>query len=197
MLLLTPVLIALTIALLRGGSLRNLATLPLRGTAFFLAALAVQIVLYLPGIRTSALVHDYGAAFYVVSMGLALVGALRNWRLGVALRVAALGLALNTLVIALNGGYMPTNAAAMQAVQGTATVREIANPHLYGNTHFAGPSTRLTVFSDVIPVRVPGGPGNVYSVGDVLLAAGIAVLVYRATRRPYTRYAPRLPAGAA
>lgn len=187
MLLLTPVLIALIIALLRGGSLRHLATIPLRGASLFLAALAVQIILYLPGIRTSALVHEYGAAIYVVSMGLAIVGALRNWNLGVALRVAALGLALNTVVIALNGGYMPTNAVAMQAVRGTATVREIANPHLYGNVHFAGSSTRLTLLSDVIPLRVPGGPGNVYSIGDVLLAAGVATLIYRVTRRPYAR----------
>lgn len=186
-LLVTPALIALIIALLQGGSLRNAATIPLSGAPFFLAALAVQIILYLPGIRTSAFVHEYGAAIYVVSMGLAIVGALHNWNLGTALRIAALGLALNTLVIALNGGYMPTNAAATQAVRGTAMVREIANPHLYGNVHFAGSSTRLTILSDVIPLRVPDGPGNVYSIGDVLLAAGVATLVYRATRRPYAR----------
>src|SRR5439155_18935446 len=81
-------------------------------------------------------------------------------------------------------GHMPVNAAAMRAVQGEMKVREIDNQRLYGNTWPAGPSSRLTVLSDVIPVVVPGRRGNVYSVGDVLLAAGVAALAYQATRRP-------------
>jgi hypothetical protein len=45
---------------------------------------------------------------------------------------------------------------------------------------------QVQVLSDVIPINSPGGLGNVFSIGDVLIAAGGAALVYSATRRPYT-----------
>ncbi len=184
MLLLLPPLLALVAAVLRGGSLRALAALPLRGGGVLLAALAVQIALYLPPLRASALVAQVGGALYVVSLGLALVGALRNRGLGPSVWVATLGLALNATVIVANGGYMPVSAAALRAVGGVQGVHAIADARVFTNTHLAGPTTRLAPLSDVIPVRLAGGTGNVYSVGDVLLAAGIAALVYRATRPP-------------
>lgn len=182
MLLLIPALLALIAALVRGGSPRYLAALPVRGSGLIIASFVIQVLLYLPPLRDSALAARWGGVIYVAAMALALAGALRNWRLGWALRLAMLGLALNALVIACNGGYMPVNGGAMRAVRGEAEVRVIADPRLYGNTRLAGGSTRLAALSDVLPVQLPGGAGNVYSVGDVLLAAGVALLVYRATR---------------
>jgi hypothetical protein len=187
-LLLIPALLALIVALARGGSLRYLAELPVRGSGFIVASFAIQVLLYLPPLRNSTLAAHWGGAIYVAAMALALFGALRNWRLGGAVRLATLGLALNATVIACNGGYMPVNAAAMRAVQGETEVRVIADTHLYGNTRLAGASTRLAALSDVIPVRLPGGTGNVYSVGDVLLAAGVALLVYRTTRGAFSNH---------
>lgn len=182
MLLASPVLIALAAALLRGGSLRHLAAVPLRGSTFILCSLALQVALYLPMLQRSTLAAHWGGVIYVVALSLSLIGALRNWRLGMAARVATLGLALNALVIVANGGHMPVNAAAMSAVQGQIRVHEIADTDMYGNTRLATPESRLILFSDLLPLRIPNGPGNVFSIGDVLIAAGIATLVYRATR---------------
>lgn len=126
-----------------------------------------------------------GGLLYVGALSLALIGALRNWRLGPALRLATLGVALNTLVIAVNSGAMPVATPALQAAQGQAKVQEIAAGRVYENTHLAHGAVRLAAFSDILPLRVPAGPGNVYSVGDVLLLLGAAGLAYRGTRRPY------------
>jgi hypothetical protein len=183
MLLLAPVLVALALAVLRGGSFSNLADLPLRGISLVALGLALQIVLYLPGVRTAPAVATHGGVLYLATLVPIVVGALRNWRLGLAARVATLGLLLNTLVIAANGGHMPTNGTAMRAVRGPATVRDIADRRHFDNTHLATPATRLVALSDIIPVPFPPGAGNVYSVGDVLLAAGIAALAYQATWR--------------
>ncbi len=185
MLLLAPTLLALGVALLQGGSLAYLAHLPLRGAPLMLLALALQIVLYLPGVRTSVLVVSHGGTIYVATLAAVLAAALVNWRLGLTLRLAALGLALNVLVIAANGGHMPTNGPAMRAVRGEATVHAIVNRHLYGNTRLSTPATRFVALSDVIPVPFPPGQGNVYSVGDIILAIGVAGLAYKATRHPY------------
>jgi Family of unknown function (DUF5317) len=185
MLLPVPALLALAAALLRGGSLRHLAALPFRGSTFIFTSLAIQVLVYMPFVRTSPLVLHWGGLIYIVALGFALAGALRNWSLGTPVRMATLGLAFNAIVITANGGYMPTNVAAMHAVHRDAKAHEVASQQLYSNTRPAGASTRLRVLSDVIPINSPGGLGNVYSIGDLLIAAGGAALVYSATRRPY------------
>jgi len=183
-LLLIPVVLAVPLALVCGGSLQALVTLLLRvrGAGFLFAALAVQVALYLPPLRSAPLVAHAGGALYVASLGLVAAGALANWGLGRAARVAILGVVLNTTVIIANGGSMPVSAAALRMVRGARTVHEVADGHLFTNVRLATPATRLGVLSDVIPVRIAGGLGNVYSVGDLLLALGVAALIYQAMR---------------
>jgi hypothetical protein len=48
LLLLIPLVIATLAALLRGESLRHLAALPMRGSGFIFASLAIQVLLYIP-----------------------------------------------------------------------------------------------------------------------------------------------------
>jgi hypothetical protein len=189
-LLIVPLLVALGLALGQGGSLRNLALLPMRGTGLLLASFAIQLLIYAPGVRDSALVLHLGGAIYIGALVLVLIGAFRNWHLGLAVRVATLGLVLNTVVIVLNGGHMPVDAAAMAAVQGQPKVQAIAGQQQYDNTGIATSSTKLTIFSDLLPVPLPDGYGNVYSVGDVLLTVGIAGAVYCATRKPFSAPVP-------
>src|SRR5215467_12119896 len=106
MLLSVPVVIATLAALLRGGSLRQLAALPVRGSGFLFASLAIQVLLYMPPFHGSAVIVRWGGAIYIGALALALIGAMRNWHLGVAARIAILGMAVNATVIALNGGHM-------------------------------------------------------------------------------------------
>src|SRR5918911_4395059 len=115
MLLPVPALLALAAALLRGGSLRHLAALPFRGGTFIFTSLAIQLLIYMPVLRTSPLVLHWGGLIYIAALGLALAGALRNWSLGTPVRVATLGLALNALVITANGGNIALNAARLAA----------------------------------------------------------------------------------
>jgi hypothetical protein len=185
MLLPVPALLALAAALLRGGSLRHLAGLPFRGSTFIFTSLAIQVLIYMPFVRTFPLVLHWGGLIYIVTLGLALAGVLRNWSLGTPVRLATLGLAFNAIVITANGGYMPASVAALHTVHRDARAHEIASRQLYSNTRPASSSTRLGVLSDVIPIDSPGGLGNVYSIGDLLIAVGGAALVYSATRRPY------------
>jgi len=190
MLLLVPVLAAVVIARLRGGSLHHLANVPLRGGSWIVSSLGVQVLLYVPGIRTASLVVQWSGSIYIVALALALVGALRNWGLGTAARIALLGLVLNVMVIAANGGHMPVAADALRLVQGQGKAADIADHRHYNNTLFADAHTHLAALSDIIPVPAPGGRGNVYSIGDALLAAGVAALAYRSIRGRATGVPP-------
>ncbi len=120
-------------AVLRGGSPRALAALPLRSGGVLLAALAVRIALYLPPLRASALVAHAGGTLYIASLGLALVGTLRNRGLGPPVWMATLGLALNATVIVANAGYMPVDAAALRAVRNAQHIHDIADAHVFNN----------------------------------------------------------------
>ncbi len=186
MLLLIPAILACIVALLRGGSLRHLAELPVRASILIMISFMIQVLVYLPALRNSTLVLAWAAPIYLAALALAVLGMLSNWHLGVPLRIATVGLILNTTVILVNGGHMPANAAALRAVQGEVKIRELQDPHIYGNTRLAGPSSHLVALSDIIPVPMPHGRGNVYSLGDMLIASGIMVLVYRATRPTLT-----------
>src|ERR671932_920087 len=128
MLLPVPALLALAAALLRGGSLRHLAALPFRGGTFIFTSLAIQVLIYMPFIRTSPLVLHWGGLIYIVALGLLLAGVLRNWSLGTPVRLATLGLALNAIVITANGGYIPPQTAAPRAGPRGAKNHQGASP---------------------------------------------------------------------
>lgn len=183
MLLTIPAILACVLALLCGGSLRNLAGLRIRNGSLIMLAFLIQLVIYLPALRHSSLVVTLAIPIYLGALLLAVVGMLRNWHLGLPVRLATLGLLLNFTAIALNGGHMPTNAQAMQQVQGTGKIHELQNAHLYANTRLANGSTRVEFLTDIIPVQLPSGVGNVYSIGDVLISTGVASLVFLSMRR--------------
>jgi hypothetical protein len=183
------VLLAILLALLQGGSLRHIATLPVRSMPLIVASLAIQVVIYFPGLRDSALARQGGAAIYIGALTLVLMGVVGNRHLGKAVWVVLAGLVLNMVVIVANGGHMPTNAAAMRSVRGSAQVQMLAAHRQYANVQLANRSSRLLPLSDIFPLPMPFGHGNVFSVGDILIVAGAAGLAYSATRRPWNRAA--------
>lgn len=88
--------------------------------------------------------------------------------------VAALGMALNALVIMANGA-MPVSRWAAR-VAGIGELGDMGVKH-----EVAGPSTVLPWLADVIPIpRLL----QIISFGDVVLSVGLSVLVYRQTRGP-------------
>jgi hypothetical protein len=90
--------------------------------------------------------------------------------------VVGLGWACNTLVIAANGGVMPTSEAAARTLD-----RE---PSTTFENSAVLDDPRLLVLGDVIvsPAWLPFR--NAYSIGDILLVVGLVLVVWSASRRP-------------
>lgn len=186
MLLIPPVLLGIAIALMRGGSLNNLATARFRGMGAVMASFLIQLVVYVPPMDDTALVKQHGGAIYVVVLALMLIGVSRNWHLGLSARVILVGLILNMAVVVANGGHMPVNAAALRSTQGEALVQAIG-AHKYAGRALADHASLFLPLSDIIPVSIPFFPGMVCSLGDLFLTVGGATLAYGATRRPNRR----------
>jgi hypothetical protein len=171
---------------LTGGRLERLGALRLRWAPLALLGLAIQVLIFSDPV--SRLVGDAGPAIYVASTATVLVVVLRNVAIpGVAL--IALGAGCNLAAIVANGGWMPADAAALASVgglpSGASNSIVVADPAL-------GPLTDLFALPAALPLA------NVFSLGDVLIGAGIAVtiaLAMRAAPSPGEGSPASMPAG--
>jgi hypothetical protein len=165
MLVLIVIGLAVCVGFIAGGSLRPFERLNVHWWGIAFAGLALQGISLNGAIGSSA-----GSAVLVGSYGLLVAFASVNRRLPASWLVMA-GLVLNILVIGVNGG-MPVSASAL----GTAGAR--AEGLMGAGTakhHLMGPGDSLTPLGDVIGIPPP--VGAVISIGDVMLYAGVAVLV--------------------
>ena len=157
---------------LRGGRLRRLADIRLRGQWAALVALVAQVLVL--GVFAGgdawwhAIVHvaTYALAAYFVWANRSIPGVV----------VIAIGGALNLLAIAANHGVMPTSPWAERAA-GLEPTDAFANSAVLDHPH-------LLWLGDVIPVPLPLGLSNVLSIGDLLIYAGALVLLDRICVRP-------------
>ena len=152
---------------LSGGRLGALADLRLRRpwaiyVALGLAVLGVGLPGLPDGLRSLLLVAAYpaGAVFLAA-----------NWRVpGVAL--AGLGAALNLLAIAANGGVMPASPSALAAAG-----LPVGQPGFQSSAALAEP--RLAFLGDVFSIPASWPLSNVFSVGDLLIGAGLVWGLHR------------------
>ncbi len=174
--LVAPAIIAVLVGLALGGSLDNLSRQRLRWWPVALLALGVQIPLYSPPFNSWPGVIALGAPLGVITTAMIALLLVRNATGAVraACLLAAAGVALNLVVIVINGGWMPR----LQPVAGR--VGDL-NQRV-SNTAPVGSDTRLAWLGDSIP-EPPWLPlSNVLSPGDILLASGAAWWVFAATR---------------
>ena len=169
MLLAIPLGILLGLAM--GGRLGNLSTFRFRWGWLAVAGLLVQVVLFSP--TGDALAGDAGPAIYIASTTAVLLAVLRNIRLP-GMKIVALGALANLAAITANGGFMPASAEAL------ATAGLPPGDHL-NSVVLANPALQPLTDIYAIPASLP--MANVFSIGDVLIAVGIAWTVAAAMRR--------------
>lgn len=156
-----------------GGRLDRLGDLQFHWAWLAIAGLVVQVVLFSGPVAT--VVGDWGPPIYVASTAAVLVAVLRNWRVP-GLALVALGAASNLLAIAANGGVMPASAEAVAAL-GAEAAEGFSN-----SVVMADPALRPLTDIFALPSWVP--LANVFSIGDVLIGVGVAVVIALGMRGP-------------
>jgi hypothetical protein len=159
--------------------------LPHPGNRFSRARLEFLAVL-VGGLLLSRLAgHIDGGAGLAVQLAsyAALIGfALLNMQLP-GTGVLAIGLGLNALVIALNGG-MPVRASALVDARLAVSEDRTQFVELRGERHIEEPDDRITFLGDIIPIRPIR---QVVSFGDLVLGIGIVTLIVGVLRPPPKR----------
>ncbi len=164
---------------LAGGNLMRLLDLELRYVWVVLTAITIQL-----GITTIFPTGDHGlySALHVLTYGMAALFLIAN-RTVAGLWILALGGALNLIVISANHGVMPASLTAIATAGIPATQDGFANSAVLAQP-------RLSALGDVIGIPGPWPLGNVLSVGDLLIFAGLLVLLHRACSQPQRSAAP-------
>ena len=150
-----------------GGQLGNLGSVELRGKAAIIGALGLQVLVVT--IAPLAFPHAVDTTIHLTSYGLAIVFVYANRHLP-NLWIAATGGAANLAAIAANGGEMPASRTALLAAGKPVVHEGFVNsaPVAHARLAFLG-----DIFS--IPRSLP--LANVFSIGDLLLLIGAAVML--------------------
>jgi hypothetical protein len=170
--------VAMSVAMLRGGRLTNLADIRLRMWWLLPLGFAMQGI-------AARVDPDFG--FYLVLTSYApLLGLMILNRDRAGIWLAGVGVLLNFTVIALNGG-MPVLEGAIEVAAGYVPGgSDLTNAAKH--TEF-GPDTLLPFLADVIPIRM-ANQGSVISIGDVFLAVGLGRFLEAELRRPVRWFKP-------
>jgi len=171
---------ALAIAVLIGGDVRRLSQLRLRHLELLLAAFAAKISVALLGTTHAAAAVNAARPLNVIGAGLLLAVVWFNRRIPGALVFGA-GLTLNLIVILAFGGRMPVllpgdidpNSAVLAVLKGGLDPLHVALPHPQG----------LWFLGDILAIPGIGGHASLVSIGDLLMAAGVAWLIIRCSQR--------------
>lgn len=156
-----------------GGRLSRIGEADLRWLPLLYASAALQFLgaplggapgLALVLLSFAGLVVFAAANFHHAGMGVVLVGVLMNF-----------------LVIAVNGG-MPVRADAIVQA-GIADRDELDDLDFSAKRHLERDDDALMVLADIVPV--PAGPlAQVVSFGDLVMSVGVADLIVHLMRRP-------------
>ncbi len=170
--------VAVIVVAVSKGSFQRLGRIRLHALWLLLLALVIQIVLELVDFPDER-IDDLGLAILLCSYALVFAFCYLNRRV-TGMLIVAIGVGLNVLVIALNGG-MPTK----DDVE-TRNGHEVRVPIERTVKH--KPRDRddvLPFLADVI--TAPGFPNQQFSVGDIVIGVGVVEICFEASRRPRRR----------
>jgi uncharacterized protein DUF5317 len=171
--ILYSIVIGVAAGLLLGGRPAGLADLRIRWPWAMAVGLAAQLLLF--STPLSDRVGDLGPVFYVASTAFVVAAIVANRRI-TGMGVVALGAMSNLVAIVANGGFMPADPGAMASLGRTAIDG-------YSNSALL-PDPALRPLTDIfaLPSWVPFA--NVFSIGDVIIGLGVAIVIVAAMRGP-------------
>jgi hypothetical protein len=167
-----------------GGRLMALGELQLRRPGLAAAGIAVQVLIVTVAPRGLGGLHEL---LHVASYALLAGFAWANRRVA-GVPVVMAGGALNALAILANGGVMPTDPAVAAAAANHAAPGEFLNS-------VAVDDARLGFLGDVLATPPSLPLHNVYSAGDLVIVAGLLIVLHAACHRQKAASSRASPTG--
>lgn len=165
---------ALLISLFAGGRLKSLIELKLKGVTLLILAVLFQTIAFQATQHhflqeANAVIPVLHTISYLFLIGFAWLN-----RTLPGVYIFAAGVALNALVIGLNGGLMPVDPAILP---------EASRQVLLNGTGTHGlltEETKLKLLADHFYAEIPGLSKQLFSLGDIFIDIGIGYLIIKA-----------------
>lgn len=171
------ILLGLIVGLFRGGfryGLHQFAALKLRGGWIFPLLLLAQFFIFFLQERLDWVASINGYLFAAVYVtGLAFLWLNRHYK---GFTLIWIGVFLNFIVMAVNGGRMPVSVDA-SAVLGPYYVDMLREGEAVSKHYMMDASTHLSFLGDIIPLSSPYPRTQVISIGDVVMNIGIFLFI--------------------
>jgi hypothetical protein len=174
------IVLGLVLGLLSGGRFTNLSLIRLRWTGLLVAAVVVRFATEILLEQGVAVVDTLRIPLLALGFGLLLVALWVN-RGYPGLGLAFVGILLNSIVILVNGGYMPIWATSLTAA-GLSPVDVTSALHIVLPGDATDFLIHLLIIGDVIPIPIPPVQ-NVASLGDLFITLGLAFFLFASVVR--------------
>jgi hypothetical protein len=162
----------------RGNTFNRIAAIPLHSAWLVILALILQWPLLRAPAGPSQFVGLQQALFLISHLLLLVFVWLNRRQLGVLL--VGVGVICNLSIILVNGGFMPITPETLVEINPGSTVGQWPEGFHYGhskNVILAEEDTRLVALSDRLVAPPPFPRPTAFSIGDLVIAAGIVVLL--------------------
>jgi hypothetical protein len=176
MLYLMIIILAIIIALLRGGELESLYHISIEGVYFFAAALLLRGFVLLFETIDFLFFPECSPVLIIISYFLLIVASIQNRKLP-GFKYITLGVLMNAFVILVNGGKMPVliNQQMAQGMDATSLLGQAQNV-----VHsLKGHETLFAFLGDVISLPKPFPDTSILSVGDIMIFIGLFILIQK------------------
>ncbi len=168
------IILGLIIGFVRNGRLNNFYEAHFKG--WILAFLAFLLFLVPYGIKILDIPFEQLALIPYISMCLIALVALFNFERN-GMKIILLGLALNLLIMGLNGYRMPVDAAAMEAMGHGSFVESLTNGSIVNYMTLDGANVLSPYLGKIIALPKAYPLTELLSIGDIIVSIGIVVLI--------------------
>ena len=175
MFLIGAVAIGVVLGYVLKGRISNLSGLPLRSLWLVGVAILIQFAIF-PLFSSRALFPYATTELHLASYGLLFLFFIINYRVW-ALIIIAAGSVSNLVVIAVNGGRMPSSSHALTCAGQPEIAHKLISEGAWGNVVLMSDKTRLNFLGDwlYLPRGVP--LATAFSIGDLTIAIGLVILI--------------------
>ncbi|MCK4309526.1 MAG: DUF5317 domain-containing protein [Candidatus Atribacteria bacterium] len=172
------IIISIIIGLLRKGKLSSLSQISLKRIELIVLACLIQAGLIFLGSKKVKFVLDYSSYIIIFSYIVLLLAVWYNKELK-GMKIIALGIVFNIMVIVANGGHMPVLLSSLYKA-GLNDFALVLKEGTYVTHTLITEKTLFRFLADVIPLPPPFPDPSVVSVGDFLMFYGVFSLIQNA-----------------
>ena len=172
------IIISIVIGLFRKGKLSSLSQISIKKIELIVLACLIQGGIIFLGSKEIKFVLDYSPYMIIFSYIVLLLAVWYNKTLK-GIKIIALGIIFNFIVIVANGGHMPVLLSSLYKV-GLNDFALVLKEGTYTTHILISEETLFRFLADVIPLSPPSPDPSVVSAGDFLMFYGVFGLIQNA-----------------